>query len=157
MDTSKLPPFLRRRTTPIEPPISAASEGVTSLSDATGAHHRILTAEGLIQLADEVWRLGKRAERLSRSSGETVAGGLVDSAERLKAVLNDLGLTFEDHTGKPYGHEDRLDVAQVDGEVSESSSLWINQTVKPTVLFDGRVIRHGQVILSADHPAEREA
>lgn len=151
-----MPPFLRRRPASLQPPAVLPREEVVSGSEGEGVNLRILPADALVQLADEAWRLGQRAGRLSRASGPEIARGVLDSAERLKAVLNEMGLTFEDHTGKPYRHEERLDVAQVDGEVSESSSLWITQTVKPTVMLEGRVIRHGQVILSSNEPATEE-
>ena len=91
--------------------------------------------------------------RLSRSAGVEATRAVIDSAERLQRMLNELGITFEDHTGKPYQHDQRLDVAQVEGEVSESSDLWITETVKPTVLLNGRVLRPGQVIVSAQPPS----
>jgi hypothetical protein len=76
----------------------------------------------------------------------------MDSAERLQRVLADLGIGFEDHTGEPYRDSERLDVAQVEGDISESSTLWITQTVKPTVLVKGLVVRPGQVVISAQQP-----
>jgi hypothetical protein len=142
IDTSKLQAFWRRRritsqTTPEEP----VADDVLKMS-----------ADFVIGLADETWRLGQRASRLSRLAGEETARGVVDCAERLQRLLADFGIAFEDHTGEQYGEDKRLDVAQVEGEVSESSNLWITQTVKPTVVVNGRVVRRGQVIVSAQEP-----
>ncbi len=146
IDASKLQAFWRRRrsasqTKPEEPNTEGVADQVLRLS-----------ADFVIGLADETWRLGQRASRLSRLTGEEAARGVVDSAERLQRLLAECGIAFEDHTGEPYGEDQRLDVAHVEGEVSESSSLWITQMVKPTVVVNGRVVRRGQVILSAREP-----
>jgi len=141
-DTSKLQAFWRRRrvasqTTPDEP---VADQVLT------------MSADFVIGLADETWRLGQRASRLSRFTGEETARGVVDCAERLQRLIAEFGIAFEDHSGQPYGEDEGLDVAQVEGEVSESSNLWIAQTIKPTVVVNGRVVRRGQVIVSAREP-----
>jgi hypothetical protein len=142
IDTSKLRAFWRRRqvpsqTTPQEP----VADPVLKMS-----------ADFVIGLADETWRLGQRASRLARLTGDETARGVVDCAERLQRLLADFAIAFEDHTGEQYDSDERLDVAQVEGEVSETSNLWITQTVKPTVIVNGRIVRRGQVIVSAQEP-----
>jgi len=146
LDASKLQAFLRRRR--IAPQTDREQPNAEQVADQVPR----LSADFVIGLADETWRLGQRAARLSRLTGEESARGVTDSADRLQRLLAECGIAFEDHTGEPYGEDERLDVAHVEGEISESSNLWITQMVKPTVLVNGRVVRRGQVIVSAREP-----
>jgi hypothetical protein len=61
-------------------------------------------------------------------------------------------IAFEDHAGERYQEGMRLDVVHVDGETEPDQALWISDTVKPSVLLDGRLLAPGQVILSAKPP-----
>jgi hypothetical protein len=153
LDKAKLQAYLRksgmRSQSRLDAPLSTENE--PKLDEAQDRSVK-LSADFFIQLADETWRLGRRASRLSRSAGVDAARGVMDSAERLQRVLADIGIGFEDHTGEPYRENEGLDVAQVEGEISESSALWIAQTIKPTVLVRGLVVRPGQVVISAQQP-----
>ncbi len=150
MDKSKLMKLIGRHG--LEPGPIEAEPGPSS----SGESRIHLTPEFFVRLAEETWRLEQRIDRLQRSSGGDLTQGLADSARRLGRLLSELEIAFEDHTGSPYSPGQGLDVAQVEGEVTSSSILWVSQTIKPTVSFQGRVLRAGQVVLSAEPQTHAE-
>jgi hypothetical protein len=104
----------------------------------------------LLELADEVWRLARRAERLGRLVGPEPVRGVTDSAARLRQVLEEEQVTFEDHTGEPFREHMSMKVVQVIGDVvDDDEQLWIEDTIKPMVRVRGLAIRPSHVILSA--------
>jgi hypothetical protein len=130
------------------PPDTAADElGATWPSVPRSALNPVL------RLAEEVWRLRRRVERASVSTSAESLRGMTDSADRLQAILGDIGVVAQDHTGTVYVDGTRLTVLQVEGEPVEGQPLWILETVKPTVELDGQVISEGQVILTTTQPA----
>jgi hypothetical protein len=111
-----------------------------------------LQPEALAFLAEEVWRLQRRTERLAKALGDETVKGVRDSATRLVDALARNHIAFEDHAGERYQEGMRLDVVHVDGEPESDQALWISDTVKPSVLLDGRLLAPGQVILSTKPP-----
>ncbi len=126
-------------------PLSASGTGIV-----TGS-----TPGLLVRVAEEVWRLGKRADRAARLTGEKRLRGIRESVLRLQDALADHRVRLEDHFGEPYREGMRLDILHVDGDPGSEGSLWIIETVKPTVLLDEQVLSAGQVILGSNppHPA----
>lgn len=104
------------------------------------------------RLAEEVWRLDRRAKRASALAGEKALQGVRDSAERLRTVLADNGIEVQDHSGEAYREGSRLTVLHVEEEASGDQRLWISETVRPTVLIDGVVHDAGHVILTPRRP-----
>jgi hypothetical protein len=107
-------------------------------------------------MADEVWRLKKRVSRIASQLGEDHIRGILDSVIRMESVLADSNIVVVDHTGDTYRDGMRLAILHVEGTVDEERSLWIVDTVKPTVKLCGQVVREGQVILGSG-PLEADA
>jgi len=100
--------------------------------------------DALAELAVEWWRL----ERWANGPEASAAAPARHVARRLGKFLEGRGLSVLDLTGRP--HEPGLAVEVVD--VVHDSALapgaeLIDETVAPVVLWRGRVVRHGQVIV----------
>jgi hypothetical protein len=112
-------------------------------------------ARFLLDLADEVWRLERRTERLARAIGAEPLKGIADSAVRLKEILANEQVTFEDHTGERFQEHLSMRVVQVLEHGDEEGPLWIEDTLKPMVRMRGLAVRPSHVILAAK-PAPAE-
>ncbi len=104
----------------------------------------------LVKVAEEVWRLGKRIDRAARVVGEEPLRGVRDSLERLQVTLARNQVRVEDHQGQPYHEGLRLDILSVEGD-GDLDTLWVLETVRPTVFVDDQVLGTGEVILGS-HP-----
>ena len=121
----------------------------TRPADIAPAPEFAVSTRSLLDLADEVWRLGRRAERLARAVGPEHVKGIADSAARLRLVLADEQVTFEDRTGEPFQEHLSMHVVQVLDRVDDDEPLWIEDTIKPMVRLRGLAVRPSHVILSA--------
>lgn len=101
-------------------------------------------AEGLVgRIAIEIWRLARRLERVPdgvRNELRPVA----DSATRLSDALAQYEVRLEMHDGQVY--DDGLNVEVLSG-LEPNVPLTVAETVEPTVVWKGRVVRRGKVIL----------
>ena len=100
--------------------------------------------DALAELAVEWWRL----ERWANGPEASAAAPARHVARRLGKFLEGRGLSVLDLTGRP--HEPGLAVEVIDvltdARLPRGSEL-VDETVSPVVLFRGRVVRHGQVIV----------
>ena len=101
----------------------------------------------LHRVAEEVWRLERRLERVAVQVGDDPLDSVRDALQRLKDLLDESGVRALDHDGERYMEGVRLDVLHVEGEPTEDSPLCVIRTVRPTILADGQVVASGQVIL----------
>lgn len=108
----------------------------------------------LVRIGEEVWRLEKRLDRAANTGGEEPLKGIRDSLARLQDALAMYEVLIEDHQGQPYREGLRVSVLHVDGQAGSDDSLWIAETITPTVLLGTQVLSPGQVVL-ANHPPAR--
>jgi hypothetical protein len=108
-----------------------------------------------VRVAEEVWRLRRRLDRAFEQVGTDVLQGVNDSTSRLSTILSDYRVEVLDHAGESYDEGRRLTVLHVDGQPSDGQRLWIAETVSPTILFDGKILKEGQVMLSTRAPEAR--
>jgi hypothetical protein len=125
------------------------SDGATTAIDQSQLEELMRTdSEDLVrELAVEIWRTRRRFEKLSRD----IQGGvqpLRDSIARLEDVLiqHDVRLTV--HDGETYDLGLGIEVLETQGS-SEARQI-VRETVRPTVLWNGRIICRAQVVVGPD-------
>jgi hypothetical protein len=101
--------------------------------------------DALAELAVEWWRLDRWANGPRAEASDAPARHV---ARRLGKFLDDRGLSVLDLTGRP--HEPGLAVEVVDVVADAAlapGAEVIDETLAPVVLWRGRVVRHGQVVV----------
>lgn len=96
----------------------------------------------LAELAVEWWRLDRRA------AAPDAGPHARHVARRLARFLSDHGLEVLDVTGRAYEPGLAVEVLDAfeDARLPHGSQV-VDETVAPVVLFRGRVVRHGQVVV----------
>ena len=104
------------------------------------------STSNLTDLAIEVWRLGKRLEKVSDSIGDDQRKALDNSYVKLQRFLdkNDVGTI--DYTGKKHNEGMNLEILAVEKDSKLKESI-IKETHEPAVTLKGQVIRKAKVIL----------
>jgi hypothetical protein len=99
----------------------------------------------LVELAVEWWRLDRWA---NGAQADAAAAHARHVARRLARFLEERGLSVLDPAGRPHDPGLAVEVLDVltDPRLAPGSEL-IDETVAPLVLWRGRVVRHGQVIV----------
>ena len=118
----------------------AEGEKVIILRPPTAESQR--WAEPLIaRLATETWRLGRRLDHLA---DDERLRALHDSLSRLKDALTEYGVETVEHEGQAYDAGLRVEVLH-EGETDGNPV--IAETIRPTILLDGRLLQQGQVVI----------
>ena len=107
-------------------------------------------AEPLVaRLATEAWRLRRRLDRAEEQrADDEVFGPLRDSVLRLSDVFAEYQVQVVEHEGESYDPGLQVEVLHTR---HGGGPLVIVETIRPTILLDGRVVQHGQVVVG---PAE---
>ena len=92
----------------------------------------------LAELAVDCWRLERWA------AAEEAASHARHVARRLGKFLAERGVTVLDLTGRPYEPGLAVEVLDV---VGSGVAQVVGEVVAPVVLWRGRVVRHGQVVV----------
>lgn len=101
--------------------------------------------DSLIELAIESWRL---EHWLAGLPPEKVASKLRHIARRLQKFLTERELAALDLTGQKYEPGMAVEVLEVvPDENPRAGEKLIVETVAPIVMWRGRVVRHGQVVV----------
>ena len=107
-------------------------------------------AEPLVaRLAAEAWRLGRRLGKIEAGTPDDERlRPLRDSISRLDDVFAEYRVQIVEHEGQPY--DPGLQVEVLHAREGEGNPVII-ETIRPTILLDGRVLQQGQVVIG---PAE---
>lgn len=99
-------------------------------------------AEPLIaRLATETWRLGRRLDRFKGDQHRA----LLDSYDRLRDALTEYGVETVEHEGQAY--DAGLGVEVLHQEHATDGDPVIAETIRPTILLNGRLLLQGQVVI----------
>lgn len=101
--------------------------------------------EPLVRVANEIWRLRRRAARLrSGGPGEPAVDAVLDSVQRLEDVLLEAGIVTQDHEDETYEEGSVLEVLH---QRDADGPLVVLETIRPTVRNKGAVVQTGQVVV----------
>jgi hypothetical protein len=117
-------------------------------------HEEHRTTEDLGSLADltvECWRLLRLTERLIQDQPADRQAGARAQARyargRLDAILGARGLRLVAYDGEPYGPGLPVTIANAD-DLHGSEGFFVQETLEPTLVADGRIVAMGKVILT---------
>lgn len=98
----------------------------------------------LARLAENVWRLGIRAQR--DDSGSWAKPIL----ERLNEDLRDLGIEIIDRTGTPYRDGETMETLHSDAPADWTGGLVVTEVVCPTIRIGGAIVERGKVVVGPE-------
>ena len=104
-----------------------------------------MSVDGTRALAMECWRL-RRIAKLAKDSNE--GSGLRHAVRRITEILEAMGIQVVDFTGRTYDPGMVPEVVEVreDQGLPDNLSV-IDETIAPTVTWNGQVIMPGQITL----------
>ena len=109
--------------------------------------------QAIVSLAIEYWRLLRLYERAvmeqEPDKHRKSLAQLRYASNRLNIILEKNGFRLISYNGDQY--TPNLPVSVVNGdEISGDENLIIDQTLEPTVLYDGRVLSVGKVVIKKE-------
>lgn len=105
--------------------------------------------KALARLAENVWRLDRRAKRIE--DGSDWAQPVI---ERLTDDLRELGVEIIDRTGTVYSDGETMEKLHSDAPANWSGALVVTEVISPIIRIGGVVIEHGKVVVGADQAGQ---
>lgn len=106
-------------------------------------------------LAVELWRLEKRLSKLQDLQNSLAGKSALDQMQRIRDMLESAKVEIRDHTGQVYTDGASLKVLSFEESADiPLREMRVLETVKPTILWLGYVIEHGEVIVGV--PAKEQ-
>jgi len=109
-----------------------------------------LGVNDLIDLAVEVWRIEQRIIKSASSLPEQQLKGLENSVQKLKRYLSKYDFEILDYKNQKYNDGLNLDILSIEKDLSLAEPV-IKETVEPTILCKGQVVRKAKIILINNH------
>lgn len=100
----------------------------------------------LVELATEVWRIEQRLAKVMESLPETQRKGLENSVHKLKTYVSKYDIEVIDYTNKKFNDGLNLDVLSIEKDPNVSTPT-VKETVEPTILVKGQVVKKAKIIL----------
>ncbi len=104
------------------------------------------SARKMINLAIEIWRIKKRVNKINTKLSENEQRMFQNSLRNLDQFIGDYDLEVIDYTGREYNEGMNLEVESIEGDKSKEKFV-IVETLEPTVLHKGEIIKKSKVIL----------
>jgi molecular chaperone GrpE (heat shock protein) len=99
-----------------------------------------------VELAVEVWRIEQRINKSLDTLPENHKKGLDISVQKLKRYLEKYDLQVVDYTNQKYNEGLNLDILSVEKDSSITDPI-VKETVEPTVMYKGQVLRKAKIVL----------
>ena len=127
-------------------PVIISGIGIQSAEDIIERSKAVERVLG--PLAVELWRLERRLSKLQDLQNNSNGKSVLDQMQRIRDVLESAKVEIRDHTGQIYTDGASLKVLTFE-ESAEIPPLEMRvlETVKPTILWLGHVVEHGEVIV----------
>lgn len=100
----------------------------------------------LVDLAVEIWRIEQRIMKSTSNLQEQQLKGLNNSIQKLRRYLSNYDIEILDYKNQKYNEGLSLDILSVEKDTSLSEPV-IKETVEPTILCKGQVVRKAKIIL----------
>jgi len=104
----------------------------------------------LINLAVEVWRIEQRIAKSASDLQESQLKGLENSVQKLKRYLEKYDIEIIDYKNQKFNEGLNLDILSVEKNASIPESI-VKETVEPTVMCKGQVVRKAKIILLSNN------
>ena len=109
-----------------------------------------LGVNDLVDLAVEVWRMEQRVGKSASSLPENQLKGLENSIQKLKRYLEKYDIQIVDYKDTKYNDGLNLDILSVEKDPTLSEPR-VKETVEPTIMCKGQVVRKAKIILLSNH------
>jgi len=104
------------------------------------------SADDFMQFAVEVWRIEQRVAKLQSTLSENQKKGFENSIQKLKRYFEKYDIEILDYTNQKFNDGLNLDVLSVEKDSTVTEPI-IKETVEPTVLYRGQVVRKAKIIV----------
>ncbi len=108
-----------------------------------------LGVEEIVELATEVWKIEQRVLKAGDTIAEAHKRGLESSIVRLKKYLQKFDVEIQDYSGQKYNEGFNFDILSREQDPSLEFPI-IKETVEPTIICRGRVVKKAKVILASN-------
>lgn len=105
-----------------------------------------VSANELVELAVDIWRMEQRLSKISDSLPENHKKGLENSIHKLKKYISNYDVEIVDYTNQKFNDGLNLDVLSVEKDPAVASPT-VKETVEPTILVKGQVVKKAKIIL----------
>jgi len=105
-----------------------------------------LDADNCVDLAIEIWRIDQKIAKFLPNLSDNQQKGLLISIQRLKRHLDKQDIEVIDHTNQKFNDGLNLDILSIETDPLVVESI-VKETVEPTIMHKGRVIRKAKIIL----------
>jgi len=109
-----------------------------------------LGVNDLVDLAVEVWRMEQRVAKSALSLPENQLKGLENSIQKLKRYLEKYDIQIVDYKDTKYNDGLNLDILSVEKDPTLPEPR-VKETVEPTIMCKGQVVRKAKIILLSNH------
>jgi molecular chaperone GrpE (heat shock protein) len=107
-------------------------------------------ANEITDLAIEIWRIEQRITKSASSLPENQLKGLENSIQKIKRYLEKYDIEIVDYKNQKYNEGLNLDILSVEKDLTLPEST-IKETVEPTIMLKGQVVRKAKIILLSNH------
>jgi len=105
-----------------------------------------LGVNDLVDLAVEIWRMDQRLAKSMSALPENQQKGLQISIEKLKRYVGKYDIEILDYTNQKFNDGLNLDILSVEKDPSLPAPI-VKETIEPTILVKGQVVRKAKIIL----------
>ena len=105
-----------------------------------------LGVNDLVDLAVEIWRMDQRLAKSMSALPENQQKGLQISIEKLKRYVDKYDIEILDYTNQKFNDGLNLDILSVEKDPSLPAPI-VKETIEPTILVKGQVVRKAKIIL----------
>lgn len=104
------------------------------------------SAQNLVDVAVEVWRLERRISKSSKDLSDDQNKAFENSISKLKRFLDKNDITFVDYTDQKYNEGLNLDILNIEKDTNVKESV-IKETHEPAVFHKGQLIKKAKVVI----------
>ena len=105
--------------------------------------------EEITELATEIWKIEQRLSKTADKISDIHKKGLDNSVQRLKRYLHKFDVEIQDYTGQKYNDGFNFDILSREQDSSLEYAI-IKETIEPTIICRGRVVKKAKVILASN-------
>jgi molecular chaperone GrpE (heat shock protein) len=109
-----------------------------------------IEANEITDLAVEIWRIEQRIAKSASSLPENQLKGLENSIQKMRRYLEKYDIEIIDYKNHKYNDGLNLDILSVEKDPSLPEPM-IKETVEPTIMLKGQVIRKAKIILLSNN------
>ena len=107
-------------------------------------------ANEISDLAVEIWRIEQRIAKSASVLPENQLKGLENSIQKMRRYLEKYDIEIIDYKNLKYNDGLNLDILSVERDPSLPEPM-VKETVEPTIMLKGQVIRKAKIILLSNH------